>query len=400
MRIFIWFLVLFATAIGLALLARFNPGNVVLFYPPYRVDLSLNFFLLLLAFLFLFIYGVLKTIRMTHNMPQRVARYRKEKREREGNKALRESLKALFEGRFGHSEKAAIRAAASEDNVGLAALIGARAAHRMGQPERRDLWLSKVQSGNSNGLRTARLMTAIELLTDDRQPEAALDAVRELNATGTRHIHAQRLALKANQRAKNWPEVLRLVRALEKNDAVHPALSNRLRELAYDDMLTGQAHDAESIRRVWESIPAEDRINPFVAARAAAVFNARGLHDQARALVEKALAASWDDRLIRAYRESAATEGSPALLAQIERCEQWTNQRPADAELALTLGTLCLKQKLWGKAQRHLEQALAAAGDTATAQEAHLKLAQLHEALNQSEEAAAHYRQCALTTVL
>lgn len=400
MRIFIWLLILFATAIGLALLARFNPGNVVLFYPPYRVDLSLNFFLLLLALLFLFIYGVLKAIRTTQRMPQRVAMYRREKREREGNKALRESLKALFEGRFGHAEKAAKRAAVSEDNAGLAALIGARAAHRIGQPERRDSWLSKVQEGNAGAFRTARLMTAIELLIDDRQPEAALDSVRQLNATGTRHIHAQRLALKANQQAKNWPEVLRLVRSLDKNDAIHPALSTRLRELAYDDLLSGQAHDAESIRHVWDSIPAEDRINPFVASRAAAVFNAQGLQDQARALIEKALTASWDNRLIRAYRESAAAEGSPALLAQIERCEQWAVQRPADAELELTLGSLCLKQKLWGKAQRHLEQSLSAADDATTTQEAHLRLAQLHEALNHSDEAATHYRQCALTIVL
>jgi HemY protein len=39
-------------------------------------------------------------------------------------------------------------------------------------------------------MKTARLMTATELLVDDHQPEAALDAVRELNASGTRHIHA------------------------------------------------------------------------------------------------------------------------------------------------------------------------------------------------------------------
>jgi HemY protein len=32
--------------------------------------------------------------------------------------------------------------------------------------------------------------------------------------------------------------------------------------------------------------------------------------------------------------------------------------------------------------------------------EAHLKLAQMHEALGQMEEANHHYRQCALATVL
>lgn len=400
MRIFIWILILFAAAIGLALAARFNPGNVVLFYPPYRIDLSLNFFLLLLALSFVFIYGVLKAIRTTQRLPQRVAQYRRDKRERESNKALRESLKALFEGRFGHSEKAAQRAAVAQDNAGLAALIAARAAHRLGQSERRDKWLAKVQENESDSFKTARLMTEIELLIDDRQPEAALNAVNQLNATGTRHIHAQRLALKANQRAKNWPEVLRLVRSLDKNDAIHPALSSRLRELAYDDLLSGRAHDAESIQRIWADIPANDRTNPLVAVRAADAFNAIGLHDEARLLVEKAITVAWDERLIRAYRQSAAAEGSPALLAQIERCEQWTAQRPSDPELALTLGTLCLKQKLWGKAQRYLEQALSHAVETVTAQEAHLKLAQLHEALNHPMEAASHYRQCALATIL
>jgi HemY protein len=398
MRIFLSLIILFATAIGLAVGARFNPGNVVLFYPPYRVDLSLNLFLLLLVLLFALTYATLRAIRNTQQMPQRVAAYRKEKREREGNRAMRDALKAFFEGRFGHAEKAASRAADSPDNAGLSALIAARAAHRMNQSERRNAWLAKVEGDAS--LKTARLMTTMELQIDDHQPDEALDAANQLNASGTRHIHALRLALKANQYANNWPEVLRLVRMLDKRRAIHPALSRRLRELAYADLLADRSHDPESIRRVWAAVPAEDRLQPLVAVRAAAAFNANGLHDEARTVVEKALAAEWDERLVRAYGNSAAAEGSPALLAQIERCEEWSKAHPTDAELSLTLGALCLRQKLWGKAQRHLERALLDATAADTVREAHLKLAQLHEALNQSEEAAMHFRQCALATML
>ncbi|HJV54056.1 MAG TPA: heme biosynthesis protein HemY [Noviherbaspirillum sp.] len=398
MRILLSLVILFAAAIGLAVGAEFNPGNVVFFYPPYRIDLSLNFFILLALLLFAVLYAVLNAIRSTQQIPQRVAAYRREKRDREGNRAMREALKNLFEGRFGHAEKAAVRASESPDNAGLSALIAARAAHRMGQPERRDIWLAKAQ--DDAALKTARLMTTIELAVDGQQPESALEAIGELNASGMRHIHALRLALKANQRAKNWNEVLRLVRLLDKRNALHPALSHRLRELAYEDLLSNQAHDAESIRRVWAGVPAEDRARPFVAVRAAKAFNALGLHDDARTVVEKALAAEWDERLVRAYGDSAAAEGSPALLAQIERCEEWARTRPGDPELALTLGALCLRQKLWGKAQRHLEQALSDASDATTVRDAHLKLAQLHEALNQPEQAAAHYRQCALATIL
>jgi HemY protein len=398
MRIFLTLVILFAAAVGLAVGARFNPGNVVLFYPPYRLDLSLNLFLVLLVLLFALLYTVLGAIRSTQQMPGRVASYRREKREREGNRALRDALKAHFEGRFGQAEKAAARAAECPENAGLAALIGARAAHRMGQPERRDGWLAKVRDEQS--LNTARLMTAIELTTDGNEPEAALAAVQELNSSGTRHIHALRLALRANQAAQDWPQVLRLVRLLDKRNALHPALSRRLREMAYDDLLSKHVHDAESIRRLWADIPAEDRVQTLVAVRAARAFNANGLHAEARVIVEKALAADWDSRLVRVYGEAAGAEASPELLAQIERCEEWAQARPADAALALTLGSLCLRQKLWGRAQRQLEHALSEADDAGTVREAHLKLAQLNEALNQPEQAAAHYRQCALATIL
>jgi HemY protein len=398
MRLLLWLVALMATAIGIAVTARFNPGNVVLFYPPHRIDLSLNFFIILEVLLFMLLYALVRAFNATVSMPTRVAAYRLRKRERDGNKGLRDALKALFEGRFGHAEKAAARAADLPENAGLAALIGARAAHRMREPARRDNWLAGTVHDNS--LKTARLMTVTELLVDDHQPEAALEAVAELNASGTRHIHALQWSMKANQQAKNWPEVLRLVRSLDKHKALHPALSARLRELAYDALLSDNSHDAESIQRVWATVPSSDRIKPYIAAHAAAALNARGLHDEARGTVEEALAAEWDDRVVRAYRDAAAPAGTPALLAQIEHCEQWIKLRPNDAELALTLGSLCLKQKLWGKAQRFLEQALSDATEPRMVRESHLKLAQMHEALGQHDEAAAHFRQCALASIL
>jgi HemY protein len=398
MRLLLWLVALMATAIGIAVTARFNPGNVVVFYPPYRIDLSLNFFMLLLVALFAVLYLLIKAVRSTLKMPARVAAYRQRKRERDGNKGLRDALKAYFEGRFGQAEKAAARAAELPDNAGVAALIGARAAHRMRQGERRDAWLGRV--AGDNALKTARLMTTTELLVDDHQPEAALAAVEELNASGTRHIHALQWSLKAQQQARNWPEVLRLVRMLDKHKALHPALSARLREMAYEALLTDPAHDADSLRRVWATVPQQDRIKPYVACVAATALNARGLHDEARVTAEEALGRQWDERIVRAYREAAGQPGSATLLAQIEHCEGWMRERPNDAELALTLGSLCLKQKLWGKAQRYLEQALSDASEGRMVREAHLKLAQMHEALGQEAEAAAHYRQCALATIL
>src|SRR5690606_19331659 len=196
-------------------------------------------------------------------------------------------------------------------------------------------WLAQLEVAAF--LRAAPRMTSLEMLTAERQSDKALQIVDELNANGARHLHALRLALKANQGMGNWREVLRLVRQLDKNKALNPALSLRLRELAYEHLLGDASHDSEALKAIWDDIPAADRTSPFVARRAADAFHVREMNMEARAIIEAALEKEWDDRLIRAYRICAAETGSPALLAQIERCEEWANDRAYDRELGLSL---------------------------------------------------------------
>ena len=62
MRVALWFLGLFGTAVALALFAGNNQGTVTLFWPPYRLDLSLNLVVLLLIVLLLFIHLALRAL--------------------------------------------------------------------------------------------------------------------------------------------------------------------------------------------------------------------------------------------------------------------------------------------------------------------------------------------------
>jgi len=396
-RFFLWLVGLFAAAIGLAVLARFNPGNVVLFYPPYRIDVSLNFFIVALVGSFLLLLLIVNTVRATMALPRRVEEYRAMRQLRESGRALQEALRAYLEGRYGRVEKSARKASALPEYAGLAALLGARAAQRLHDSQRRDEWLAAAAADKS--ARTARLVSTVELLSEDnKDTDAALAALQDLNANGIRHAQALRLALKVSQNSRNWPEVLRLVRLLDKHDALHPALSRRLRDMAYEALLPKAAEDAEALKKLWATIPSADRHSPAVASLAAAAFVKIGRQQEASDILEKALTVQWNDRLLRTYRQCAAPEGSAVLLSQIEQVEQWLRERPNDAELSLLLGALCQKQKLWGKAQRHLEQAVLGATDRPTLQEAHLRLAQMYEALGQGDAAATHFRLCALTT--
>ena len=145
MRVFFWIFGLFAAAVGLAVLMRYNVSNVVIFFPPYRIDLSLNFFLLIILSIIFVLYLIMRAVNTAMRLPAQVAQYRRKKLEDEGNQALREAVKALIEWRFAQAEKAAMDAQALPENAGIAALIGEQAARGLSEMERSDTDQASVQ---------------------------------------------------------------------------------------------------------------------------------------------------------------------------------------------------------------------------------------------------------------
>lgn len=393
MRLLFWVAVLFGGAVGLALFTQFNHSNVVLFYPPYRVELSLNLALALLLLAFFAAWTVLSTIRHLSEMPRRAAAYRERSRMSKAQAALRESIENLFAGRFARAERAARDAQAWPEQSQTAALIGARAAHRMQESERRDTWMAQVTDPERE---QARLVSMAELLVDARDAEGALETIAQLQAQGGRQIHVQRIALRAHQHLKNWSEVLRLARSLEKRNALHPVLALRLKQMAVEAMLEERRHDADALSYFWKSLSVDERRAVRIAEPAARYFSALGQQNEARRIVEDALKYNWDSRLVQRYADCAQPGHA---LPQIQQAEQWLTRHPNDADLYYTLGVLCLGEQLWGKAQSNFERALKYADPEAQRRlrvRAHLALARLYEETDRPEDAQRHYRESAM----
>ncbi|MGO4303073.1 heme biosynthesis protein HemY [Cupriavidus sp. RAF12] len=393
MRLLFWVAVLFGGAVGLALFTQFNHSNVVLFYPPYRVEMSLNLALALLLLAFFVVWTILTTFRHLSEMPRRAAAYRERSRMSKAQAALRESIENLFAGRFARAERAAREAQAWPEQAQTAALVGARAAHRMQESERRDAWMAQVTDPDRE---QARLVSMAELLVDARDAEGALETIAQLQEKGGRQIHVQRIALRAHQHLKNWNEVLRLARSLEKRNALHPVLALRLKQMAVEAMLEERRHDAEGLYHFWRSLSADERHAVRIAEPAARYFSVLGRQNEARRIVEEALKVNWDSRLVQRYADCA--EPGKAL-PQIQQAEKWLTEHPADADLYYTLGVLCLGEQLWGKAQSNFERALRYADPDAQRRlrvRAHLALARLFEETERPDDAQRHYRESAM----
>lgn len=378
MRALFWLLAVFAAAVAFAIIGRSSEGYALFVFPPWRVELSLIFFCVLLAAGFAALYLLTRMVHHTLQLPAHVRAFRERRRLAKAREALLGSAQAYLEGRYARAEQEAGRAFESGESRPLAALFAARAAHQLRARDRRDQWLDRAaESGDS--MHVARMVTRAELLLEDRDYIGARSVLADLHGSGPKHIATLRLLLRAEIGARNWEEVLRLTVLLAKRDAISPALHDEYKRQALIELLAALAGDAAGFEARWRKIPARDQVIPRVATAAARHAAAFGREPLEREIIEKGLAHEWSPGLIDLY--GAAAPGN--VRARIEKAERWLLDRPSDARLLLALGRLCVSAELWGKAQSYLEASLS----FEAGREAHLALAGLLERLGKPEDA-------------
>ena len=185
---------------------------------------------------------------------------------------------------------------------------------------------------------------------------------------------------------------------LEEHNAVHPAVAEKTRELAYQALFS--AGDAGQLRERLRNLPRADRRHPAVVRSIASHLIRAGLMKEAADLIEIALDHEWDSSLAALYAQcdfsiepsgAEGTASSTAAAYQLERAERWLTSHARDAGLFLGLGRLCARQSLWGKAQSFFEQSAVAA----PGRQVWLELARLSDATGQADAANRYYRQAA-----
>ena len=381
MKGLLWVLGVFAAAVALSLMLQ-GEGYVVVVAPPWRVEASLVLTLAAIVLAFGVLYMVLRLVSHAFRLPVHVRAFRSRQREMSAHKALSAALQALFEGRYGRVEKLAAQAWRRGESRSLVALIAARAAHRRRDPEHRDAWLQRAEVEPE--WRNARLALTAEMLVEERRFEEARAVLRELHASGLRHLATLGLLLKCEQALGNWNEVVHLATVLEKREALPAEAVEGIVIGARVAQLGRISQDAASLAEYWRSVPAAERIQPKIAAEAAAAFARLGDQASARRVLEDALATSWDSELALAYSEAAEADAP----SRIQRAEQWLRDHPRDPLLLMALGRLCVQAELWGKAESYLQASLAAR----PSREAHVALASLFSRIGRAEEADRHFR--------
>ena len=380
MKTLFWVIAIFALAVGLVVAARYNEGYVLVVLPPYRIEIALNLLLVLLAAGFVILYSVLRIVTGAVYIPARVRQYRLARRREKAQSSLLAALEAYFEGRYAKAEQAAAESMALGDNARLSGVVAARAAHELRAYDRRDTYLEQSSHGapEDNAL---RIVTQAELLLEERRAQEALELLKGLPR---KHTAALRLELKAQQQTRQWENVAALVTELERRGVFDAEQAAKLRTHALAENLKRKGHDAHTLDEAWKKLSDVQKRETPVAQAAAQCYVAFGRGREAQQIIEQSLEGSWHSELVALYSECAGGD----TVRQIERAESWLAQHPGDAALLLTLGKLCARQGLWGKAENYLEAGIS----VEPTHIGHVELARLHERLGNSDAARRHYR--------
>jgi len=422
MRAALWLLALFGIAAAVALFAGNNQGTITVFWPPWRVDLSLNLVLLLLLLAFVLLHMALRGLSALFSLPHQARQWRLQQKERALHAALLDAMVQLLAGRFSRARKAAQAALVQEKTLAaldarlpqaqqvrvLAHLLAAEGAQVLQDRPARDAHLQQAlnesaERGAAISLETREgvQLRAARWALEDRDAPAVLARLEELPQGAQRRTLALRLRLKAARLDGRTLEALETARLLAKHRAFSDAAARSIVRGLAIDLLAG-AHDPAQLLRAWGELYRPEREMPEVAVHAAQRMVALGGD---LALAREWLLPAWErmtadpDSLgdvLRARLTQALEAGldsvDPQWLARIESAQR---NNPRDPNLQYLAGMACMKRQLWGKAQQLLTQAGQGVKDAALQRRTWIALAELAEGRQDAEQAGAAWKRAA-----
>ncbi len=389
MRVVIWLLVLFAVAAGGALFVSTNPGTVTVFWPPYRIDLSLNLVLLALILAFVLVHLVLGTAATLSGLPEQARRWRAQQRERAIQGHLVDALFSMAGGRYVRASDSLLAAdklqralmetgegdAAPQADSVLAAIhmLAAEAQHALQKQTERDQHLQTALQAMRRRRATDALdglfLRATRWSLDDNDAAGARAWWEQLSQGAMRRAASLRLRFRTARLAGENLEALVTVRQLIKHKAFRGATGDNISQALAAELLRAP-RDAQQLEQAWARLePQEKEAAPVALLGAQRLLDLGGDGALSRAwllplwnsLLKTGTPLTPDQqvRLVQilelGFGQADAAPDS-VWLARIENAQMANPRNPLLQYLA---GAMCLRMSLWGKAEHFFKQASA-----------------------------------------
>jgi HemY protein len=376
---------LMLVVVGLALFAQYDAGYVLLSWGDWTVESSFSLFIILTVIGFALIHYLLLLWRGMVRLPRGVGEWRVKRLDRKALDYEQRGQMAYAEGEWKEAERLFQKGAKLSENPLVDYLSAARAAQKQWRYEARDQYLALAHESLPEANMAVGL-TQAELQLAHGQLEQSLASLMRLRQAQPNHAYILYLLMQVYQRLGAWGDLATLLPELRKRKVLERERFVEFEREVHAKLLN-LAINSRSQKRLqsfWQDLPRHLREEDEFLVPYCRALVEYGLHKQAEALVRDALKRRWSARLVHVY---GLIEG-PQPDKQLAFAEGLLKEHDRDAVLLLTLGRLCLHNRLWGKARSYLEASLSQSPRGETYRE----LATLLEQLDEEEAARDLYR--------
>lgn len=376
---------LLLVVVSLVLFAQFDSGYVLVSWGKWVMETSFSLYAIIsLLFFALFHYSLLLWRGMVR-LPKGVGQWRVKRLDRKALDFEQRGQMAYAEGHWKEAEKLFHKSAKLSENPLVDYLSAARAAQKLWRYEERDQYLALAHQALPEANMAVGL-TQAELQLAHGQLEQALASLIRLRQVQPGHAYILLLLVQVYTHLGAWGELVTLLPELRKRKVLENEAYLQLEQQVFSEQLSLAINSGlpKRLQTFWNDLPRglrEEELFIVPYSRALVEFS---MFDEAEALLRTSLKRRWSPSLMHVY---GMVPGS-----RVEKClafaEGFLKQHDHDAVLLLSLGRLCLHNRLWGKARAYLQASLSqsARGET------YRELGTLLDQLGEHEEARECYR--------
>lgn len=338
-----------------------DSGYVFIAWKDFRYESTFWIFVAIIGAIISLIYLLRKLIVMTLVSYGVINPWSQLNKDRRMRSAAEVGLLDLAEGRWDRALRHLIRVAKNEEKPMIYLIGAAKAAQEIGNIELCDQLLNEALERQPEAELAIGLAHA-EILWKRAE---LLEAKKTLKVMHENHPQSKEVLIRLQalmRQMQDWSGILGLLPDLRKQHVLPDTATVQLEQQAWAGRLANASNNKaeskeqalQSLANTWQHLSKNLRHDKGMIEAYARELRRLGAETTAEELLRKALQHGLDDQLLELYGKVAGAD----LGRQLQLAESWLPQAPKNPALLRTLGRICIKNQLWGKARDYLESSL------------------------------------------
>ncbi len=365
-KLFIYSLLAIVLALLVTLILGFpgDPGYLLIAFGSYTFETSLFALIVALGVIYLVVRLSLLVFHWINPWQLvRAGRNLSNQRKAKARSRTVEGLLYFARGNWQSSYSLLKKGMKDRDASVVNYLAAAYAAYQL---DNKDDWIQCLEQAEKDYPTARSTVNSLkaQLLFKSNQLEQCLAVLEQMKKSSLNDATLLQLLKEVYIKLEDWKQLNALLPTLQKLKIIdHEEIELIQMRVFMEEMYAAfgkvekeadKKNAVTELAKLWKKAPSTYKEDEKVVKHYADLLQKLDAKPIAARIIEAALSKNWSDTLVTIYGEQDFGNSPQQLI----HAESWLKSRPGNATLLLSLGRICMRNELWGKAKEYYEASI------------------------------------------